>query len=732
MGDVTIADTFSTISNGGKTWAQLGMSPVAGQVIVLRATSAQSSAVIPTIDGSYTPIGAGGGVASNCKARGAYRVLDGSETGIPTFTNATRVYGYLLDGVDVADVVGAFSGDTSTSNTMNYPALTMEVTDGTSTVLLFGDSTTGSGNLPNPSDCVLGISFDSGRSEAYYKDNATSWSQQQPSPQGSSWVTLVVEIRANPISQVNKDLELIWDVDGTIHKDLVLSWDVEEGVGRSLVLSWDVAKFVGRSLPLSWNVEEDLGQQYPDKILLIDWDRDGFGDDIDDRTADFKRITWSRGADKAGPGRIGTATITVNDFDGTYVDTNEDSDLFGKLRPGVPVWVTADFEGIPRGLFAGYIDEIVPKPHEYEAEITCSDLFRRAGEVTLYPPDSLATVHDARVWVLEQLGVDPAGWQLSASEGQTLHRAPEFKSALAILEDLNNAVGSTHVMVPGNTENTWQNYVVIDRHAGIKDVVTDVTVDGTEHVKENGFGGWRTTYDTVENRVTVTGTPPPGDFEDEEEVVWQNSHTMFITGGTTRRIIAKLDGPVTDVRFELFFTSVSGPVSAGIEQIGWDSVIFTFTADDPDEDVVIAKARLWARKGLEPSGITFDVDNDASQDEFGIKEADDIDSSLVGDAIANGAAEHVVFVGGAPRKVPTVTLMDDFAEILDGEVGSLTSVSLARIFVDNRRMRIVGIDGDAGNGVVWSVAWQMIDEQEAEPDLFTLDVDSLDTGVLGR
>lgn len=533
---------------------------------------------------------------------------------------------------------------------------------------------------------------------------------------GVGWGVMALAIAADEESTtVGRSLETSWDVDGT--------------VGRSLETSWDIAGVVGKSLETAWSVFSGAFQ-WPDRILQVDWDNDGWGDEIDNRTSDFKSISWSRGADKAGPGRIGTATITVNDFDGTYVDTNVSSPLFGKLKPGSKVWVTANWEGLIVGIFAGYIDEIVPMPHTYEAQIICSDLFKRAAEVVVRPPSSLVTVRDAREWVLDQLGVAESERAMSVNEGQTLHRVPSQDTAMGILEQLNNSMGSTHVMIPGATSADWQRYTVIDRHHGIKQVIPDVTADGTEQIKREGFHGWRTTLSTIVNRVRVSGEPPPSSFDAERSEIWVSNERVYVDDGETQVVWADFGSPAIELQVQVAETG--GALDATVEAIGFDTAKITLEGLGAGT-TAISKITLTGRRGNRPDTATFEVDNPTSQATYDlIKEGDPIDSSYVGSAIANGAAEHVVHAGGDPRKEPAVFLMDDFFTILSGDIGTLTSVTLERLFVEDRRMRINGIDGDMANGVVWSVSWQMIDEQQAEPDLFILDVSELDEGVLGR
>jgi hypothetical protein len=125
-------DAPSTLPNG---WA-------AGMVAIAHARFDGSGGPhIPTPPAGWTGIGlgsTGGGPVAGIGQRGAWRLLDGTETDAGTWTHGRSVMVVVFRGLDTADPIGAIAGSTSPSGQLSWSALTLEVTDGSSRVISFG------------------------------------------------------------------------------------------------------------------------------------------------------------------------------------------------------------------------------------------------------------------------------------------------------------------------------------------------------------------------------------------------------------------------------------------------------------------------------------------------------------------------------------------------------------------------------------------------------------------
>ena len=58
---------------------------------------------------------------------------------------------------------------------------------------------------------------------------------------------------------VNKDSQLVWDINNFVNKDTQLVWDIRNLVNKSTQLVWDMGGIVGRSVQLIWDIKPSLG-----------------------------------------------------------------------------------------------------------------------------------------------------------------------------------------------------------------------------------------------------------------------------------------------------------------------------------------------------------------------------------------------------------------------------------------------------------------------------------------
>lgn len=183
----------------------------AGDLILLFAYR-DGSTTAPTVPSgrNWTTEMTGSGANTNSSVVVAKIATSGSET-TGTFTNATSVVAHVYRGTKqtVADAIGATASGGASSTTVNYPALSMQVTDGTSWVVGFaGHRQTNTSLETPPSGMVNRANVQDATDEASGHDTnggVSSWSSTNVSVGGTSsgWRSRVLEIIAAPVVQTD-------------------------------------------------------------------------------------------------------------------------------------------------------------------------------------------------------------------------------------------------------------------------------------------------------------------------------------------------------------------------------------------------------------------------------------------------------------------------------------------------------------------------------------------------
>ena len=155
---------------------------------------------IPTAPSGFTAIGSGGSGVGGA-LRGFYRFYTGTETGTYDFTYGNSQLLQLYRGVDPADPIGDIDSDSANNSTMTYPALTLEVTDGSSWVLAFSVSKSAT---DVSTDTVAGLTNRTGGRGGEHGGRDTnagvaSWAGAGPQSLNSSdpWTASCYELRAS-------------------------------------------------------------------------------------------------------------------------------------------------------------------------------------------------------------------------------------------------------------------------------------------------------------------------------------------------------------------------------------------------------------------------------------------------------------------------------------------------------------------------------------------------------
>jgi len=107
----------------------------------------------------------------------------------------------------------------------------------------------------------------------------------------------------------------------------------------------------------------------------LDWTNPTSGAD-DDITSDVKWWRVRRGKDKElGNVTAGTLEFALKNADKKYTPCYTAGALYGRLRPWIPVTLTADHDGNTYTVYTGYISRIsvYPSLSKQEAVIRCTD-----------------------------------------------------------------------------------------------------------------------------------------------------------------------------------------------------------------------------------------------------------------------------------------------------------------------------------------------------------------------
>lgn len=168
--------------------------------LILAFAYRDGSTTPPTVPSPFTAVtagtGSGGGGAANSSVVGSF-VATGSGTSSGTWTNATSVVFHVYRSTQG---VGAIAGTNGSSTTITYPALGLNVTNGSSWVAGFaGHQSTDVAITTAPSGMTNRSSVSDATDEAAGHDTnggVSSWSQQTASVGGTSasWRSWTVEI----------------------------------------------------------------------------------------------------------------------------------------------------------------------------------------------------------------------------------------------------------------------------------------------------------------------------------------------------------------------------------------------------------------------------------------------------------------------------------------------------------------------------------------------------------
>jgi hypothetical protein len=483
-------------------------------------------------------------------------------------------------------------------------------------------------------------------------------------------------------------------------------------------------------------VEVQAFQLNPKPFVLADWDGDGFGGygSDDDLTSDVEswRITRGASAEITGGAQPGSATVILNNpADDRYNPLNAAGPLYGKLRDGVPFWISVNPDGSvtgteQRGLFGGRIKDITPIPSDgggraLKVEILCEDALGWLGRTPVTLADALFRSQGAiRAAILTAAGETRT---VLAHETATVPLSSWDGSALGALEELNKANGTRHLIRPGDTPTAWYDYVARDRQWRL-DGTVDASVDaGAEHV--TGTDGWRLSADTVTNQQRATVTPIT--FTRGQVTAWEAEALPFTFSGTRTlwpTFDDYLDAPVVDINY------TGSAVSATLTSFGATAKLVLTSAATSTVTGLSIEGRL-ARRGTAESHVADDLTSQAGL--RGIRAGSDISGDWVGVlATARGMAEHVVWRYGDTQYRPSLTIQNWFPEMFEVDLYDVLAATIAQLAMTARRFEIVGwtMEGRiaASSTVCHHILTLVLQEcrVQADPGWFILDTSVLD------
>lgn len=138
----------------------------------------------PTLPSGWTGIQTGG--ANTNSARSGYRVLQSGDTSSGTWTNGTSIQLIVLRGQNATTPIGNSAQGGTLGTSMTFPAVTFQVTDGTSWAVLMGGhrtatdvNTVGLAGTTNRSGSIGDIC-------AHTAENVTGWSATSKTVNSSS------------------------------------------------------------------------------------------------------------------------------------------------------------------------------------------------------------------------------------------------------------------------------------------------------------------------------------------------------------------------------------------------------------------------------------------------------------------------------------------------------------------------------------------------------------------
>lgn len=447
--------------------------------------------------------------------------------------------------------------------------------------------------------------------------------------------------------------------------------------------------------------------------------------------------SWYRGGsyDHVGANGPGGFTILLDNSTGRFDPDNTASDLYGLMRPGLPVWAgaiaatgavgTANGTGTVAGFIAGTVREFVPTVDasgRRVCEVIGEDAFGPYSEATVSVEPSLTRSHQAfRALILDGLGEDNARRDLAVENGTMPFSAVESNDGLNVLEELNRATATRHFIRPADSKEDWYDYVTVNKLHKLQ-AAADQTLDGDDITNVTG---WRITNDNLieVQRATVV---PIGLTPDNGEV-WSYEDVPFTMSAVRPKLIwANFDDYVFDASVDVDFTSGSG--TANVTNYGKTAQVGIWATS---ANATIGRVRILGQQVTRGDSITV-VAGDESP---GKRAGSVISSDFIGQSgAAQGLVDFIVWKFGQPLKRPALTVAAKNAAtlstIFSRDLYDVMTLSIDKLSVTSRRVEIIGLRGShnpgrSGDGI-WSASYELQETpNQSALDWFDVDTDSI-------
>lgn len=474
----------------------------------------------------------------------------------------------------------------------------------------------------------------------------------------------------------------------------------------------------------------------------VDWGDDGFdaagssGNELarslpqstgatanDDITSKVKSVTWQRGgqADLIGGQTPGGCILTVDNQDGRFNPDNTAGLYYGLLKPGRKVWGGAlRTTGTTKGLFGGYLKEVVPIPGPAkEAQLICHDVFGLWKDVRLKVGfSSNRTALEYRKDILTALGVPDAARVLAPEDAELRVSGADEKNAMSVLDRLNQATATRHVIIPADSKNDLYYYRTIGRNDNLGNAVPAATLTDLDIT---GMSGLRLTLDTIVNYQQVTLHPYVFDAYTR---VWEYGDIPFsLSVNTTKTVTAVFGSWVKNPT--VVVASSGAAVTAVAVNYGRSLAITLTAAGDANVTLLYVRGQLATELGQ----TTEFAEDSASQADYDtIREGGSVDVEFIAESgIARAVADAIIGRSSRPRYRPQVTMRNRFDKALTYDVGNVVLQTVDELSL-TRRFEIVGCTGSVSQGgKVWDFGWTYLETPlQTTLALFTLNSSVLD------
>jgi hypothetical protein len=462
----------------------------------------------------------------------------------------------------------------------------------------------------------------------------------------------------------------------------------------------------------------------------------------DNITTDVVRFDWTRGAssDHVGQPSPGGCTIIVKNGDtaaqpGKYTPDNTGSTLYGKLRPGLPVWIGRNADGTlsgsgqtVHGIWAGYVRQIVPVPSDGAnetptAEIICEDpLGYYSRQRTSVIESTTRSVEELREAVLDDIGETVTRIDL-ASETNTMQlSSADSTSALRVLEEINTATGTRHSIEPADAKDDWYTYRTVTRHHKLN-AATDFTVNA-DNVQATA--GYRVTEENVVNYQEVE--TPEIRFLPGITTVWTAPVPLLVSTTQPTVLIASFEDFVKDASIAL--ASSGGTLTSEFESLGDAGVVRLYAIGS---DVTVTELVVQGYP-VDRSDTSRSVAEDtASQLAYGTRAGSTISSPYVGaPALGQGLANFLVWKFGSAHPRMTLGITNLFATLNGRTLYDTLGLTFDRLHLAGRRFEIIGEQGTcelaaSASAVYWTTTYEIAET----PNQTALSLFTLNTSTLG-